>query len=76
MTASTASLSFSKPWFAWFCLFLPSQVNGFVTTAIVKIPSSLAIFATTGAAPVPVPPPIPAVINTISEPSKAFVISC
>ena len=51
-------------------------MKGFVTTAIVKIPNSLAILATTGAAPVPVPPPIPAVINTISAPSNASVISC
>jgi len=31
----------------------------------VRIPSSLAIEAITGAAPVPVPPPIPAVMNSI-----------
>ncbi len=31
----------------------------------VRIPISLAAFAITGAAPVPVPPPIPAVMNTI-----------
>ena len=31
----------------------------------VKIPKSLATCAITGAAPVPVPPPIPAVTNTI-----------
>ena len=33
---------------------------------MVSIPISFANFAITGAAPVPVPPPIPAVINTIS----------
>ncbi len=33
------------------------------------MPKSLAIRAITGAAPVPVPPPIPAVINTIRVPS-------
>ena len=74
--ASTDSLNFSKPCWAWFCLLLPSKENGFVTTPIVKIPKSLAILATTGAAPVPVPPPIPAVTNTISAPSIALVISC
>ena len=48
---------------------LPSNANGLVTTATVKIPISFAICAITGAAPVPVPPPIPAVINSISAPS-------
>ena len=38
-------------------------------------PCSLATSATTGAAPVPVPPPIPAVIKTRSDPSKAAAIS-
>ena len=73
--ASTYFLSFSIPASAWAILFLPSQVNGFVTKAIVKMPKSLATCATIGAAPVPVPPPIPAVMNTISAPSRAFVIS-
>ena len=36
---------------------------------------SFATPATTGAAPVPVPPPIPAVINTISAPFRDSVIS-
>jgi hypothetical protein len=36
-------------------------VKGFVTTATVKEPFSIQYSATTGAAPVPVPPPIPAV---------------
>ncbi len=36
-----------------------------VTIPTVKIPISRAVFAMIGAAPVPVPPPIPAVINTI-----------
>ena len=39
---------------------LPSKANGLVTTAMVRIPMSRAISATTGAAPVPVPPPMPA----------------
>ena len=46
-------------------LFLPSKVNGRVTIAITKAPASRAIRATTGAAPVPVPPPIPAATKTI-----------
>ena len=35
----------------------PSKPNGRVTTPTVNAPISLAILATTGAAPVPVPPP-------------------
>ena len=45
---------------------LPSKAKGLVTTPTTKMPISLAICATTGAAPVPVPPPIPAVTNNIS----------
>ncbi len=55
--------------------FGPSHLNGRVTTATVNAPCSLAIRATTGAAPLPVPPPIPAVITTISAPAKALAIS-
>ena len=43
----------------------PSKRKGIVTMATVSKPSSLAAFAIIGAAPVPVPPPIPAVIKTI-----------
>ena len=39
--------------------------------ATVSAPTSRAILATTGAAPVPVPPPSPAVTNTMSEPRSA-----
>ena len=48
---------------------LPSNANGLVTTATVKMPISFATSAIIGAAPVPVPPPIPAVINSMSAPS-------
>jgi len=41
----------------------------------VRQPASLDIWATTGAAPDPVPPPIPAVINTRSDPSSASAIA-
>ena len=72
---STFPFRLSTPRSACANLFLPSKVNGFVTTAIVKIPNSFAVPATIEAAPVPVPPPIPAVTNTISAPRKASPIS-
>src|SRR5579875_1449137 len=49
-----------------------SNRNGFVTTPTVNAPSSFEISAMTGAAPVPVPPPMPAVTKTISAPRKAL----
>jgi len=54
--------------------FLPSNGNGLVTTATVRIPNSLATWATMGAPPVPVPPPMPAVMNTMSAPSSSSAI--
>ena len=58
---------------------LPSRLKGRVTTATVRTfpaspPSWLAIEATTGAAPVPVPPPSPVVMKTMSVPSRASQI--
>ena len=67
---STSSTRAANPFSAAVILFLPSNLNGFVTTATVSAPKSLAIDATTGAAPVPVPPPIPAVIKIISAPTN------
>ncbi len=55
--ASTLFFRRSIPSWAFLALTLPSDVNGFVTTAMVSAPSSLAHCAATGAAPVPVPPP-------------------
>ena len=52
----------------------PSKANGLVTTATVRAFNSLASEATTGAAPVPVPPPRPAVTNTMSAPSSTSMI--
>ncbi len=54
----------------------PSKPNGFVTMPTVSAPSSRAMRATTGAAPVPVPPPSPAVMKTMSAPlSRDFTRS-
>ena len=55
--------------------FLPSKVKGLVTMPMVSAPSSLATFANSGAAPVPVPPPRPAVRKTMSLPLMASRIS-
>jgi len=52
----------------------PSKLKGFVTTPTASAPASRAIFAITGAAPVPVPPPMPAVMKTISAPSSTALI--
>ena len=75
INVSTHSFKASIPPSADVCLFLPSNVKGRVTTPTVSIPCSFAFLATTGAAPVPVPPPIPAVINTMSAPFSASSIS-
>src|SRR6184192_928343 len=53
---------------------LPSKAKGFVTTATLSAPNSLASEATTGAAPLPVPPPRPEVMKIMSEPSSASII--
>src|SRR6266568_2688807 len=53
---------------------LPSNAKGFVTTATLSAPSSLASEATTGAAPLPVPPPRPAVMKIMSAPSNPSMI--
>ena len=71
MMVSTQSRSASRPCSACVCRFLPSNLNGLVTTAIVSAPSSLARLAITGAAPVPVPPPSPVVTKIMSAPDSA-----
>ena len=65
---STFSLSFWIPVSACTARRLPSKPKGRVTTPMVRAPTDLAISAMTGAAPVPVPPPLPAVMNTMSAP--------
>ena len=62
---------FAIPLFAFSSLLLPSKANGLVTTATVIQPASFAIRAITGAAPVPVPPPIPAAMKSKSTPLTA-----
>ena len=71
MSASTLALRLSMPMSAFCILVRASKVKGFVTMPTVKIPISFAMPAMTGAAPVPVPPPMPQVTNTISAPRSA-----
>ena len=75
INVSTHSFNRSIPDIALTIRVFASNLKGFVTTPTVKIPCSFAICATTGAAPVPVPPPIPQVTNTISAPFTAAASS-
>ncbi|VUF12935.1 hypothetical protein MTDSW087_02630 [Methylobacterium dankookense] len=54
---------------------MPSNWNGFVTTPTVRMPMSRAARAMTGAAPVPVPPPMPAVMKHMWAPESWSRIS-
>src|SRR5574342_189068 len=74
ISVSTTPRSSASPASACWERRLPSNANGFVTTATVRMPISLAGAATTGAEPVPVPPPSPAVTKTMSAPSRSFLI--
>jgi len=67
---STCSLSLLIPSSAVCTRFVPSKVKGRVTTPMVRAPISRAAWATMGEAPVPVPPPMPAVMKTISAPFR------
>mmetsp|Transcript_13996 Transcript_13996/g.27910 ORF Transcript_13996/g.27910 Transcript_13996/m.27910 type:complete len:286 (-) Transcript_13996:178-1035(-) len=75
MTVSTFFLSSAMAALAWLILLLPSKPKGLVTTPTVRAPDSLAISATTGAAPEPVPPPMPEVTKQRSEPDTMAPIS-
>ena len=74
MSVSTWALSSSAAFSATSLRRAPSKLNGLVTTPMVRAPLSLAIWATTGAAPEPVPPPSPAVMKTMSESASAWAI--
>ena len=75
MRVSTFSRSRWMPSSAWVERRRPSKANGRVTTPMVSAPSALAVSAITGAAPVPVPPPLPAVMKTMSAPFSTSSIS-
>ena len=71
ISVSQKFLNVETPRKALDILFGASKLKGKVTIATVRIPKSLHTFATTGAAPVPVPPPIPAVTKTRSDPATS-----
>ncbi len=75
MRVSTSSRRLPMPDSAWLARRRPSKVNGRVTTPMVSAPRLRAILATTGAPPVPVPPPSPAVTKTMSAPWMTSSIS-
>src|SRR5580704_10720419 len=74
MTVSTTPIRSCSACSACIMRCLPSNANGLVTTATLSAPSSLASEATTGAAPLPVPPPRPEVMKIMSAPSSASII--
>ncbi len=75
ISVSTFFCSSSMPASAARIRRVPSNRNGLVTTPTVRMPLRRAISAITGAAPVPVPPPMPAAMNTMFTPSSARSIS-
>ena len=72
---SLSFLSSASPASASFFFGLPSKLKGIVTTETARAPTSLAALATMGVAPVPVPPPSPDAMKTISLCSKAALSS-
>jgi hypothetical protein len=72
---STFSFILSNPSIAFSSLFFHSKPKGFVTIQIVNIHILFAIHAITGAAHVPVPHHIHAVMNTMSASHNACLIS-
>ena len=75
ISVSTAGASSASPASARPARRAPSKPNGRVTTPTVSRPIARAARAITGAAPVPVPPPIPAVMKHIARPLRCSV-SC
>mmetsp|Transcript_29299 Transcript_29299/g.69747 ORF Transcript_29299/g.69747 Transcript_29299/m.69747 type:complete len:394 (-) Transcript_29299:94-1275(-) len=75
ITVSTFCLSLSMASVACLIRLRPSKAKGFVTIATVSAPLSLLTSARTGAAPLPVPPPIPLVMKQRSAPLTIAVIS-
>src|SRR6056297_2274212 len=75
ISVSTTFCRASMPASACFIRLPPSNWNGLVTTPTVRTPSSRAACAMIGAAPVPVPPPMPAVMKHMCAPARWSTIS-
>mmetsp|Transcript_2988 Transcript_2988/g.6762 ORF Transcript_2988/g.6762 Transcript_2988/m.6762 type:complete len:287 (-) Transcript_2988:333-1193(-) len=75
MSASTSSLRRAMLSSACLVRRRPSKLKGVVTMPIVSAPSAREIFATTGADPLPVPPPMPAAMNVKSDPARLSAMS-
>mmetsp|Transcript_15930 Transcript_15930/g.20846 ORF Transcript_15930/g.20846 Transcript_15930/m.20846 type:complete len:213 (-) Transcript_15930:649-1287(-) len=75
ITVSTDLRNRSIASVACFILLRPSNKNGLVTIPTVSAPHSFATSAMTGAAPLPVPPPIPLVTKHKSDPATIAAIS-
>mmetsp|Transcript_20969 Transcript_20969/g.30837 ORF Transcript_20969/g.30837 Transcript_20969/m.30837 type:complete len:254 (-) Transcript_20969:191-952(-) len=75
ITVSTCLRNRSIASLACLIRLLPSNANGLVTIATVNAPLSFAISDTTGAAPDPVPPPMPEVTKHKSEPATTAAMS-
>ena len=75
ISVSTNLASSSMPFSAARMRRVPSKLNGLVTTPTVSTPRSRAARAITGAAPVPVPPPMPAVMKSMWQPSVSAMTS-
>src|SRR5437870_6956068 len=73
ISASTVPRNRARPSSAALRRWKPSKPNGSVTTATVRARAWRAMSAMIGAAPVPVPPPSPAVRKIMSAPSTASV---
>src|SRR6266853_86656 len=70
--ASTCLRISAMPISAWRIRLRPSNKNGLVTMPMVSAPRSRAICEMIGAAPVPVPPPMPQVTKTRSAPCRPW----
>ena len=75
MRVSTTFCSSAIPASARRMRLVPSNWKGLVTTPTVSTPSSRAARAMTGAAPVPVPPPMPAVMKHMCTPCRCSTMS-
>mmetsp|Transcript_44920 Transcript_44920/g.95562 ORF Transcript_44920/g.95562 Transcript_44920/m.95562 type:complete len:307 (-) Transcript_44920:95-1015(-) len=75
MRMSTCCWSSSIASSAWVMRRRPSKRKGLVTMPTVRHPACFASSATTGAAPEPVPPPMPAVTKIMSTPCTSSSIS-